>query len=509
MAKKAQLDLKEIFSRDWVRTTLGVILVLGIYLTFSLQHISDPFFRVNEDTNGTNGIGALNMAEHGFGKMKFGNHLMRVSASESIENSYYTNHPVGFLIPSAVLINIFGQSEAAARWGPLLFMLIGIGFFYVALEKVFDSRQKALFATGIFIVLPATVFYGKHLDMQAPALGMMLISYSLFILYWFRESKSLFYSFLASVLLGVLVSWFYVFMPIAIWFYIKFAPSMREFERRNVLLYVLPALSIVAAGINVLHAYILNGDQAFENYKRSFFLRSARIPFRHWASDFYEVMQNGITGVFLAAATAGAVIYGWKERLEDNNTLLIPVLLAPVLLTIVFKQWVLHPFGQMFYLPAIGVLVLTGVWYAYNRFGISGMYVAILVVIFGLYSSTKYLDAFYSDRVIIAPEDRELIQKLSNNVHDDQVCITDNDLGINMTGILHWYLGHTTSNPGTCLDQDDTIVLLINPELDESTSQRAAVFEDAGFTAQGCAQLYCLMMKPTFAKEYIDISLDK
>ena len=494
--------MKDLLQKEWVRTALCVSGLLVVYVLLASVHITDTFFRVNEDTNGTNGIGALNMAEHGFFDMKLGNHLQRVNSPDDIEGSYYTNHPVGFLIPSAALLNIFGQSEAAARIGPLLFMVVGIGFFYVALERLFDDRKKALFAVGVMIVLPATIFYGKHLDMQAPALGMMMVVYAMFVLYWLLESRNTYIGLLVSIVLGGLVSWFFYFLPAAIWTYVAFAPSMKNFERRRQLLVAIPLILVVTIGLNVWHAYILNGSQAFDNYHRAFFLRSSFVPFNRWAADFYEAMRSGITGVFLAVSVIGTGIFCSVTRKEENNTLLIPMLIAPLLLMVVFKQWVLHPFGQVFFLPAVGLLVMTAAWYVYERFGIMGMYGVIAVVLFGLYSSHQHLTEFYEKRRIIADKDIEFIQNLSTQVHDGQVCITDNELGINMTGILHWYLGHTTSDVSTCLEPDDTIVMPINPELDESSTARISMFEDAGFTGHGCAELYCAMLKPEFAKKF-------
>lgn len=475
---------------------LGSLVVLvGVYLFLALQNIGAPFVHISEDTNGTNGVAAWNLVRLGVGELKLGLRTRWISEASDAFGKFYTHHPVGFIVPTLFLYKFFGVSEATTRLGPLIMIGLALAFFYLALEKIFKNYILAFISTLVLVILPGFIYYGKHLDMQAPSLALMLVSFSLFVFHHTAKRKLYFYLFLVSVFVGGFVGWFYYFMPASLWLFIAFFREGKGIMERKKYLVFIPILLGAALAGNLWHMYILNGATAFEGLRKSFLLRSSSISLTAWLSRIWWIVGQNITYPFFI--TGGLGFAYWLSRFKKWGSLALfaPLFIAPLLLLLVFRQWSTHPFGLIFFLPFFGVFSAVFLHALSKQAGSLGLIGAAVLFLVGARYSYLSLNSFYNENLIFSPKDVTALKELSSQVEDNQVCIGGNNLGLDYGGIIDWYLQKSASYPPACYEQDNTIGLVFNPILGEYYQEKARVFEENGFKLAGCIDVFCVMTK--------------
>ena len=137
---------------------VGLLIVCAVFLFLSWQHISDPFIRVSEDTNGSNGLAAYNLTQYGFKSLKAGIYGSVLKNPADAFGSFYTHHPFGFVLPTVLTYKLWGVSEMTTRLGPLLLSLLGLIAFYSAMLVIFESPLVAAFTSLSLAILPGVCF---------------------------------------------------------------------------------------------------------------------------------------------------------------------------------------------------------------------------------------------------------------------------------------------------------------------------------------------------------------
>ena len=440
------LTPKNVKNEKFILTFFGIygllFIVVAVYLGLSLWQINAPFVHVSEDTNGTNGIGAANLARLGFFKLKFGLYNRWVSdiSNKDLTGKFYAHHPIGFLLPTAIFYKLFGINEITTRLGPLFLSLLAFILFYFAIYKIFKDSRAAFLCSLVFAVLPGAVYYGKHLDMSPPSLAFILISFSLFIFHYFEKKRLYFYLFLLSIFLGGLTAWHYFFMPFGIWLFILFTKIGKLTPERKKYLWFLPILILFAFFINILHIYIVNGLDGVKSWEASFFYRSARQQFIPWLLTIFQRMQLNFTLLFIITSIIGLVFLLFKLKTEKNLMLFLPILLLPLFISAIFMQWSTHPFGPIYFIPLISISTGLLLYYIVKSFDIGGWFIVFVIFAFGLTLSIKNLNFFYDKFLILGKNDPQLLKDFRSQVKDNELCQGRNNFGIDLNGISNWYL---------------------------------------------------------------------
>lgn len=468
-------------------------IALGIYIFLAAQNIDAPFIRVSEDTNGSNGIGALNWAKFGAANLKFGLYPSWLDDAKDAQiGSFYANHPVGFLFPTYLTYKLFGASETTTRLGPLALTVIALAVFYFAVMRVFDSAPSAFFGILAFAALPGAVYYGKHLDMQPPALAMMLVTFSLFVFYYTTRKNAYFYALLASVFVGGLVAWFYYFMPIGILLFLL-TRRAGNIPRRIHILALTPFLLVSAFVLNLYHFYILNGPSFAETLRGAFFNRTSGQPFFFWLSSIWSRFELNFTVYFVTLALLGLFILLAEYRKHPNLALLFPLFAAPVLNLLVFRQWSTHPFGPIFFLPAAAVAAAI-LFHKFMRWRfLEGAAIALIILAVGFYFSWQKLDFFYNKFLILGPKDVGMLKEIKPQIGSEELCEGGNQFGLGYSGIIQWYLEKKTLYAPTCFEKNPKIGLVFHPGIGKFYEDEANTFLSNAFRLIDCADALCVM----------------
>ncbi len=483
----------------WSIHLLLIIIVAAAYLALSLQQIGSPFNHVSEDTNGMHGIVLLNLMRFGYQNLHFGEYTEWLTdpSQSAVFGKFYAHHPNGFLIPTAILYQLFGPSETTTRLGPLILTLISIIFLYVAIVQLTGQPAAAFLVALTYALLPGTVYYGKHLDMTPPGLAFTLITLAAFILHVTTGRRGWFVFTLASIVLGGLMSWHYYLILPGIFLILLIPRPGWTVPLRRWYLALLPLITAVPVLLNLYQIYVLNGASGLAGLWGSFGGRSGRQPLGPWLSRMWWTGELNINPIFFGLACLGLLVYAFLAWQRPRLRFLLPLFLLPFLTFVIFQQWSTHPFGIILILPAIAVLGGLLLGELVQRFGSTGMAITVIVLAIGLVFTQKELAFFYDKFTIIGAKDIELLKQLAPKVGDGDICEGKNEMGLYYGGITAWYLRHATLRTPECFRAHSRLGLIFNPNLGPTYKQETQAFIDHGFTkVLGCAELWCLLEKP-------------
>lgn len=480
---------------------LSLSLLLLFYLFLASANLNKPFINVTSDTNGENGLAVLNLLNIGVFDLKFGKYVGGYLNKENFDfeearknHEFYTNHPMFYLYPTYFLYKIFGVSETTTRGGPFLMFVLGIIFFYLALLKIFKNFILPFITTLVFIILPGTIYYGTTFELAVFSLPMALITFSLFVFYFYEKRNIYFYLLMASVFLGGLMGWFYFFMPASIWFYLLFEKNPEFKNQRRKLLIFLPLISILVFLLNLFHIYLLNGEAGFKSLKDAFLNRTQRLPLQFWLKDIYGRMTLNFNPLFLWLALLGILTYFVSYFKEFK--ILLPLILMPIFNTLVFYQWSTHPFGVIFFLPAVSLGIIFLFLVFQKKLKLSGILISIGFLIFGFYLSYQKIDFFINKFLILEKKDIAALEEIKNQVKDNEVCLGQNQMGLYYGGIVMWHLRKNILFSPQCLEnQNIKLTIVFNPQLGEFYQNEALGFTNKGFKPLGCSGLWCYLVK--------------
>ncbi|KKU11100.1 MAG: hypothetical protein UX65_C0001G0031 [Parcubacteria group bacterium GW2011_GWB1_46_8] len=482
---------------------LGVV-VIALYVFLGWQHIHDPFIHVSEDTNGSNGMAAYNWYRFGIKDLKGGLVVHWLPEQDFLNGKivYYADHPSGFLLPTYFAYKLFGIHEWTTRVGPLSLVVLGLILFYGALLKIFQDPAKAFLSILGFVLLPGSVYYGKHLDMQSPALGWALITFSLFIFYYYRQNRTHLAAFLISAIIGCFVAWHYYFILLGIWLVVLFGKFGKTIIHRKAILIGLPIIVTTGFLVNLLHIYTLGGWEALQTLRGSFFNRSGGIFIfaSKWYKDVWSRFDLNVTWYWMLAACAGGIVFIRNQVRAIEKELLAPIWIMPVGVILVFQSWSTHPFGPIYFLPIIGVFIGILCFSLLRRFRVYGAVLTIIIIVVGGMLSIQKLNFFYQDFLILSQVDINLLtQRIAPSIKDKELCVGQNDFGLYYGGIIGWYIHHQPLFSPQCFEENGDALgfglLFRGPR--EFYQQEAQRFLGTGFKLDpnDCAGLWCLVTR--------------
>jgi len=475
---------------------VGLLLVLIVYIGLSYQHIHDPFIHVTADVNGQNGLAVINFLKHGFLQLKFGvvdQMLLDVSLAPKW---FYTHHPAFFVLPTAFFYKFFGVSELTTRLGPLSFMIISIIFFAFSLRRIFADNLTALITLFVFSLLPGVIFYGKAFELAVFSLPAGLITFSSFIFFITSKQSKYLILFFISLVVGGLLGWFYYFLPVGLWLLVLLSPQFKKEPYRKMLLFGIPIVLGIVFSLNLLHFYILNG-QTPAGITGAFEYRSSRQPFKPWFGRIFMLLKLESTITFLVTALFGLlVVFAQYKKRWKITSLFWPFVIMPVMVALVFTQWSTHPFGVIYWFPAVAVF--SGIFFSFliRKFGLVGIIFTIFIFFFAIQQSWKNLNFFYDEFRIIGEKDIEMIREIKPLVTHHQVCMGSNEMGIGFRGIADWYIEKKVEQSPDCFsDERVAVAIIFNPHMGASYMEEVDRFNKAGFVFRGCAEQWCVMDK--------------
>jgi dolichol-phosphate mannosyltransferase len=481
---------------------VSLFAILALYVGLSLQNIHTPFIHVSEDNNGIYGLSALNWVKFGPWTMKFGMYVDWLNNAKAAYGHFYTDHPSLFLIPTYFIYLIFGASDVATRLGPMIATMAGLVFLFFAVRKTAGNLLLPAVTSLVFVILPGTIYYGKTLELTVFVAPASLVTFSLFVLYYFEQEKIrktiYFWAFWASVAIGCLTAWFYYFMPIALWLFIFLTKEGGLTPKRKSFLVFIPVLLISMFLSALGQFYLLNRAGALSGLRNQFLFRLDGATSGSWLGRISWISVLNFNTIFLAGAFIGLILFFVKIK-RGNNIFYLPLLLAPFLVLLIFHEWSTHPFGMIDFLPAIAIL--NGLFLASLiedlDLKITGYLLVAAILAVGLYFSLQKLDYFYNQFLILHPNDIQLLENIKPRVGNDTLCMGQNDTGIGFNGIAEWYLREQTLSSPSCFSENPTIGLVFLPsQVNDIALQEMQTFKNHGFHKLiDCGDSWCAISK--------------
>jgi len=488
--------------KDKIKFALGVLVILFIFLDMALININAPFDHVTADSNGFFGLAAENLAQKGIWQMKFGMYPDLIRPGDILPGHYYIDHPDAFIFPTVFLYKFFGVSEATTRLGPILEMLLALGLFAYALRKIFRDDFKAWLSTLILAILPGFIFYGETMEISSAALAAAIAGFSLFVLCFPEQKKANLIFFYLSIFIGCLFGWFFYFMALLLWFYLLFSKMPAKLKP----LIIIPILVLAAAAVTVAHFFWLNGNVVGDLIGAAAF-RTQGVPWHAWLVKISSMLVLHANFIFLILAVDGMIIFFLRWRKNSAWHIFLPLLIFPFLICASFRQWVTHPFGVIYFLPIIAVFAGIGLFalshllrLVFTRFGRPIAIAAVsAIMLAGAFFSYTNLEYFFNGFLILNKGDIDLFRNLSQakDLQDYNVCLGSNNLHINITPIVEWYLGKKVS----CEFPDKIkVVLAYNLSSDKIMGGKYYAnewqyFENLGYKPGGCSGFLCSLIK--------------
>ena len=469
---------------------LSIVLIIFIYALLALSNIDAPFLHISEDNNGLYGVVVMNWLNKGILNLKFGMYTKDFIDSNFDPSNFYTHHPAFFLIPTYIFYKIFGISEAITRLSVFFVYLVSLIIFYLALIKIFNQKTLPLLISLVFAILPSSIYYGKLLELAVFGVPTALITFSLFVFYKFKSSKLNLALFLISILIGGLTNWFYYFMPLSIWLYVLFFGDFKKSEKNNLLIFI-PIFTIFAFLLNFLHFYILKGPIFYEDLKDAFYSRTWNIPFIPWFLSIWGRLNLNFTTFFLATSFIGFILFIKNFKIFH---ILLPLILYPLLILFVFRQWSTHPYGVIFFSGAIASLTGLIFYEGFKKNTLTGVILVILIFSLGYYFSSKQMDIFYNKLWILGPKDIEFLKIIKTNLKNYDLCEARNDIGIGFDGIIQWYTRKNILKSPECINKSK-IVLIGNPNFGKFYQEELNNFLNNGYKFLGCLDFWCVLEK--------------
>ena len=181
-------------------------------------------------------------------------------------------------------------------------------------------------------------------------------------------------------------------------------------------------MTIALFSLTLGQFYALNGANALIGLQSQFFTRSAGAPLDGWISRITWISELNFNILFLIGAVLGLILFLAKIK-KDNHIFYLPIVIAPLFVLLVFREWSTHPFGVIDFLPAVALLngfLLTSLIKEFNL-KIFGYIIIIAALGLGFYFSLQKLDFFYNQFLLLGPKDIPLIQQLKPQIQNDEL----------------------------------------------------------------------------------------
>jgi len=473
-----------------------IIFIIAIFLFLSIPHLSDSFIHFNEDNDALYGNAAANWVHFGIFKLKFGmvgNYLN--SLPEKL--SFYTHHPSFFILPTYLLYQIFGINELTTRLAPLIFALFTIVIFFFLIFEITKNRMLAVLSAFFLATFPALTFYGKMLDQEIFILFFAILSFYLFIKLKETDQKIYFWLLLISLFFGNLCGWHFYFIPLIIWF---LSLINKNFYHKKLLLFLIPLIVLFSLALIFSHLYLLGGTEAFKDLFSAFGMRSQMIPLNFWFKRLWVILKINFPALIVVLGF-GWLIYSlikyFKEK-QLNWTVIL--FLHPFLITIIFKQWVTHPYGPFYFTPFFAFAFAQFVYFLFEKLkrNKKNEEVAYLVL-FGLIMLQFYWAInglkFFDKNLVLNQSTIEFLKNIRNQIKSSDLCLGQNATGIGYGAIFSFYLQKPLASSPDCIEKNVPQAIIFNPQLGDFYLNETKKFENAGYKPLSCGGLICLMEK--------------
>jgi len=473
-----------------------LILILVINLFLLLRNISAPFIRFNEDNNAVYGLAANNWLKFGIFKLKFG---MAIHWLTSLEEkiTYYTNHPDLFVLPTLFFYKFFGISELTTRISPLIFSIFSLILFFFLIYEVYKDYFLSFLSTFIFATLPALTFYGKMLDPEIFVLFFSLLSFYLFFKIKNTGKKFLFYLFFLTTFLGNFMGWHFYFNPLIIWFLILLD---KNYPKRKLFLVLIPLILLFSFSLTLYHFYILGGEEALVGLKEGFIIRTSGLPLAFWLNRIWFLLKLNFT---LPICILGLfwLVYSIFKFFQNKKIILdLTLFLFPLLVTLIFRQWVTHPYGPFYYLAffslATGkILYLFGVKLSeILKSEIVPLVLIIFLLVGQFYSGFNALK-FFDKNLILDKESVEFLKEIKNDFNPSSICLGRDQSGLGYGQIFSFYLKTKYFSPPNCFEEKIPLAIIFHPQLGEFYDKETQLFLENNYQPINCKGIICLLQK--------------
>jgi hypothetical protein len=176
---------------------------------------------------------------------------------------------------------------------------------------------------------------------------------------------------------------------------------------------------------------------------------------------------------------------------QKNIKLGVALFLLPALVTLIFRQWVTHPYGPFYW---VAFLALAGgeiVWLSYNKLnqkykGFAIIFL-ILFLILQFYSGFRALK-FFDENLILDKESIAFIKEIKNDFPEKSIIVGHNPSGLGYGAIFSFYLEKELN-----ARESDSLAIIFNPQMGPFFEEEAQKFLDKGYEAVKCQGVLCLL----------------
>ncbi len=475
---------------------IGLIIISCLFLFLSTNNLSAPFIHFNEDNNALYGNAAANWSNYGLFNLKLG--IVGSYLDKMPDNIFfYTHHPSFFILPTFIIYKIFGITEITTRLIPFLLAFLSIFIFFFLIKEITKNNIISLISTFIFAISPALTFYGKMLDQEIFILFFALLSFLFFLKFKNTSKKIYFYNLLISIFFGNLCGWHFYFIPFIIWLIILLD---KQVPKRKLLSFLIPAIVILSLALIFFHLYILNGIDAIKDLFNAFNLRTQGLPFNYWIQRIWSILKLNFPWPLIILSLFWLIFSIFKAVKNKKISWDIILFAFPFLITIIFKQWVTHPYGPFYFLPFIafsGGCILNSIYKSLKKNKEDKEFAIILFIIFLI--GQFYLGftglKFFDKNLILDDSTITFIKEIKNEVQQNDICLGKDPTGIGYNAIISFYLQKPLDSSPECLKKEIPYALIFNPNLGDFFIAETQNFENAGYQPLQCNGILCFMKK--------------
>ena len=279
---------------------------------------------------------------------------------------YEQKSPVGFLFLEKLAVQVFGNSEYALRFFPLLAGIISLFLFHLLARRIVGPRS-ALVALGLFAVLEPLVYFSSEAKHYSSDVTIALLI--LFVALRLRTGRPDASSIALCGVVGAASIWFsypsiFVLGGVALSLTL-FKLAERDWANisRLSFAYMLWALSLSAFYLVSIRR-MTNTEEQLRYFRRSFMplpplsLSEAKWFISTFFSIFYDPVGFTFAGIGAFTFLVGCVSLYLEKRRE------FLILLSPALFTLAASGLEQYPFeGRLilFLVPSILILIAAGV----------------------------------------------------------------------------------------------------------------------------------------------------
>jgi 4-amino-4-deoxy-L-arabinose transferase-like glycosyltransferase len=350
---------------------------------------------------------ARNYNRYGFAATRFGQ-VNNYGSLTPKTFSFYIHHPPLLPILVALSFRIFGESEASARYVPIVFSLGALVFVFL-ISKHFWGTLGASIASTALVATPHYLYLGRMVNHE-PLTFFFIMGAAYFYALWRDSASRLSYALFAAFLIGGSLSGWPMFIFIGSVFLLDVVLERRVCKETL----VLPLVGLVLFGLFLVHVSLLKGwESASADLVSIARTRTGQAPVASTGEyDWVKVpgrvyfwLTLEFTWPMLALSLLGtaAIAFVRSSRSRLFLGLVLTLLVVALLFIVIFPQGAWHHDYWVFYFlgpfalsaAVLGSLSFAKKWLNLAALMVSGVLVGALVLV-GV-PVTSYLHNFAID----------------------------------------------------------------------------------------------------------------